>query len=424
MADEIETAFSEHFERTSAEPSGWEYAMRNEGSAWDREGDEVVNVIADAAEIDAAPAEDIRVVLYDRNYDRERAEMGDEGPFDAEACYVEKGPDDIQFQLEWSAFENGLKTEARFFSRSAEATLGVIFEGIAEHKTREGSPVVVEAGPERKIGSLFRARVFQSDDEKLKRALMRPDQEVGPPPPHAAAAGRMNARGISVFYGAKDAETALAEIRPPVGSRVIVGRFEIIHPIRLLDVEALRSVFIQGSIFDRSYIRKLERAKFLGSLSHRITSPVMPDDEPFEYLVTQAIADYLATEARLDGLIYRSVQVGHAAENVALFHHASVVEPLDLPKGTTLDAHLGYSTEDGDQVHYWVSEKIPAGPPPTSVADSHEAPHLALLLNAPIADLAPKYPPTLRLDLTSVAVHHVSAVKFSTTPFTVTRHRT
>ena len=32
---------------------------------------------------------------------------------------------------------------------------------------------------------------------------------------------------------------------------------------------------------------------FLRSLSGRITRPVMPDDEPFEYLATQAIADFL-----------------------------------------------------------------------------------------------------------------------------------
>ena len=34
----------------------------------------------------------------------------------------------------------------------------------------------------------------------------------------------------------------------------------------------------------------------------------MPDDEPFEYLVTQAIADYLAAEQAIDGIIYPSAQ--------------------------------------------------------------------------------------------------------------------
>jgi hypothetical protein len=38
----------------------------------------------------------------------------------------------------------------------------------------------------------------------------------------------MNAQGIAVFYGATDASVALAETRPPVGSKVLVGAFEII----------------------------------------------------------------------------------------------------------------------------------------------------------------------------------------------------
>jgi len=49
----------------------------------------------------------------------------------------------------------------------------------------------------------------------------------------------MNARGVSVFYGAIDPRVALAEVRPPVGSRVAVARFEIIRPLRLLDLNAL-----------------------------------------------------------------------------------------------------------------------------------------------------------------------------------------
>ena len=41
-----------------------------------------------------------------------------------------------------------------------------------------------------------------------------------------------------------------------------------------------------------------------------MTAPVMPDDEPLEYLVTQTIADYLATrtEPALDGILYPSAQ--------------------------------------------------------------------------------------------------------------------
>ena len=105
----------------------------------------------------------------------------------------------------------------------------------------------------------------------------------------------------------------------------MVGRFTLLRPLRLLDVEALKSVFIRGSIFDGAYIRKLEQAKFLGRLSDRITRPVMPSDEPSDYLVTQAIADYLASEVRLDGIVYPSAQAGGERKNVVLFNHAARV---------------------------------------------------------------------------------------------------
>ena len=41
----------------------------------------------------------------------------------------------------------------------------------------------------------------------------------------------------------------------------------------------------------------------------------MPDDEAFDYLATQAIADFLATEnePRLDGIIFQSAQSKEAA---------------------------------------------------------------------------------------------------------------
>jgi hypothetical protein len=74
---------------------------------------------------------------------------------------------------------------------------------------------------------------------------MRPDRHLGSPPSGAAAAGRMNARGISVFYGANDPRVALAEVRPPVGSRVAVARFEIIRPLRLLDLTALSDATVE-----------------------------------------------------------------------------------------------------------------------------------------------------------------------------------
>jgi hypothetical protein len=253
--------------------------------------------------------------------------------------------------------------------------------------------------------------------------LKRPDIEVGPPPALAATSGRMNAQGIAVFYGATDPLVALAEVRPPVGSTVAVGRFELIRPVRLLDVEALRSVNVKGSIFDRTFISRLERAKFLRWLSRRITMPVMPDDEPFDYLATQAIADFLATEMNpaLDGLLYPSVQGSQGKLNVVLFHNSARVQELDIPKGVEISAHLSHETEDGPEVDYWVFEEVPPAVP-SPPAEAHDLPFMSEPLQASHRDFDER-PPTLKLDVPSLTVHHVSGIKFHTEAHSVHRHR-
>jgi len=328
MADRIETVFEQHYQCTATEPSSMEYAMIKDGDYdWEREGEPVVYAIASAAEIDVAPAEDIRQVPEDRHSDFERDQMGEEGPFDEGSHYVEKEADDIELQEDWRYFEDSLKTEARFFNGPGEAILKKVFEGLADHKVHDGKSIIVEAGPATDMPALFRARTFQSMT-KLKEALKSPDKDIGSPPVGSALAGRMNARGISVFYGATNASVAIGEVRPPVGSRVVVGQFELLRKLRLLDVNALRSVYVEGSVFDAEYIGQLERARFLGRLSNHITMPVIPDDEPLDYLITQTIADYLAnkSDAEVDGIIYPSVQGNEDGVNVVLFHKAARVE--------------------------------------------------------------------------------------------------
>jgi hypothetical protein len=421
MADRIEGAFEQHYRRTSPDPNDFEYMlMKDPESSYDfeRHGEPVVWAIAGAAGIDEAPATDIQQILQERHSDWEMAQMGEECEFDSDSHYEEKDPNDIEMREEWRYFERSLKTETRFFNQHGQATLDAVFEGLADHETRDGRRVVVRAGPGREIASLYRARVFQSS-EPLEEALKRPDIGLGPPPFAVATAGRMNARGISVFYGALDPVVALAEIRPPVGSRVMVGKFNLLRPLRLLNVEALKAVFIKGSIFDGTYIRTLERAKFLGRLSSRITQPVMPSDEPSDYLVTQAIADYLASEVRLDGIVYPSAQAGGATENLVLFHRAARVQLMELPPGTDLGAHTYTNTEDGPEMDYWVWEDVPA---------DKQAPD-----DPPLRALKPEPPAsgttydqrevTLQLDLESVQVHHIEAVAFTTKAHMVRRHR-
>jgi hypothetical protein len=313
--------------------------------------------------------------------------------------------------MDWRSFENSLKTEARFFSRTAANHLTSIFDGIADLQTRDGGPLVLDAGPGTDFHTLYRARAFQSDD-KLEAALGRPDIHLGSPPTHLAAAGRMNARGISVFYGANNQKAAIAEVRPPVGSQIVVAQFEIIKKLRLLDLTTLTNIRVTGSLFDCGLAGRMEDAVFLRLLSGRMTRPAMPDDEPFEYLATQSIADFLATEASvpIDGIIFPSGQTAGDAFNVVLFHKAARVEAMNVPEGTEISASTGRWAEDGWQEDYEVLEKVP--PLRKMVDQNEQEPGDADWRDA-----------SLRIGAESIEVHRVKHVEFATDEFTVKRHR-
>ena len=199
LAERIETVFERHYTRTSTEPDAIQWMMMKDKDSdydWEREGEPVVWAIANAALIPEEAAKDIQCVLAEKfaSYD----DIGCETEFHAGSFYEEKGADAGRWQEDWMNFEQALKTEARFFSRSAAQHLTAVFEGIDQMQTRDGRTLVVDAGPNTRYPEIYRARVFQSESH-LEEALMRPDRHLGSPPSAAAVAGRMNARGISVF---------------------------------------------------------------------------------------------------------------------------------------------------------------------------------------------------------------------------------
>lgn len=121
----------------------------------------------------------------------------------------------------------------------------------------------------------------------------------------------MSPGGMPVFYGAFAADTAVAEIRPWVGSFVVVGEFRPRRPLRLLDLRRLGHVH-EGSLFDPDYDERVNRLRFLRQFHARIVRPVAPHAETWAYRTTQAVAAYVTTELGFDGILYASVQVGAA----------------------------------------------------------------------------------------------------------------
>ncbi len=422
LADAVESAFNDHMERTGTEPDESMRALYADPELkmdWFREGQETADAIEDMARIPTAAARDIQAILADRHEDIELARMGAETEFAAAACYKEKKTDAREWHWRWHTFEQTLKTQARFFNRAGADMLNRVFGDIDQLRTSPRHPAVVTAGPNHRISHLYRARVFQSD-AKLEEAICRPDLHLGAPPAQYANAGRMNAKGISVFYGATTGGVALAEVRPPVGSRVAVAKFQIIRPLSLLDLTALDHARDGGSLFDPTLKERLDRAAFLQSLGARMTRPVMPDDEAFDYLVTQAIADFLGTEnrPRLDGIIFTSAQV-KGGRNVVLFHAAASVGEIDLPAGTEISGTTRNLSDEGAP-GYWVWERLPE--PTPAQQDGFDPPFLSDQWAQQPTETGER-DPALQVDPDSVKVHHIESVQVRSTAFEVRRNR-
>lgn len=266
LAGRVEDAFTDHYTITAAYPESWQerlMADRESSYTWERDGLPVFEAIQDAAGLNEEPTADLLEILEEKHaFFQDKDNLGEESEFSSDAQYERRDPDDTGLHMGWHEFEQSLKTRARFFSSAGEELLARVFGGIDKIKSQTGRPLVLEAGPTTQLDHLYRARVFQSDGA-LKDAICRPDAHLGSPPPRTARAGRMNAQGISVFYGATREEVAIAEVRPPVGSRVAVAKFEIGRPLRLLDLTAANEAHEYGSIFDPSLKERLARAAFL-----------------------------------------------------------------------------------------------------------------------------------------------------------------
>lgn len=222
--------------RSSMEMNALEWmAFKDPESSYEfiPDGDPIVQAIEDAAQISSDAASDIQQFLADLHGSRSSDEIGELTPYSEELYYEQVTPDDHHWQERWREFERALKAEVRFFNPQAIKLLGEVFAAIDRLRTYRGRSLVKKAGPNTGLSHLYRARAFQSP-AKLQAAIGRPDRELGPPPSAFATSGRMNARGISVFYGATDPAAAVAEVRPPVGCHVAIGRFEIIRPLKLL----------------------------------------------------------------------------------------------------------------------------------------------------------------------------------------------
>ncbi|MFS7198685.1 RES domain-containing protein [Rahnella inusitata] len=314
IAEMMHSVFENHYERYMY---NYDYGIST--------GSTSQEIIAEELGVDEEVADDINLILCDENNEYDNEIYNDDYEY-RKREHTSGGLD-----YSWQKVKDSLKKEARFFNTSVMDFLDSLFSDIDKYITEEKtSPITLLPS----TSLLYRARTFENYGD-VESALQHPERNFGPPPSELARSGRMNASGISVFYGATSAHIAIAEVRPPVGSYVVVAPFSLLRPLRIFNVSALNSLkTTTGSIFDSKTHIAQERTAFLKTFSRKLTLPVFGKNQDNEYLTTQVIAEYLSvsTQYNLDGISFKSTQVeegkttGDDDYNVVLFNKSSSVE--------------------------------------------------------------------------------------------------
>lgn len=308
------------------------YDDEGQYEAYDTEptGEALRDLLTRISSIDNSPLDDVVGFLIEKWFEPDTMVH----QYGANPHFVENEKFDEPLSRAWEDMERSLKYQARFNNPTVLRMLEKIFGPILTDRIGGSEGVILSVGPGDPLSKLYRARPFATT-ELLEEAMKDPERNLGPPPPGIGRAGRMNAKGVPVFYGAVNPTVAIAEVRPPVGSYVVVAQFTIARKLRLLEVDKLVLIEETGSPFDPATYDRMTRKDFLKKLVRKLTRPVMPEHEDESYLITQAVADFIATHDNLniDGIVFSSMQVDPDARlqldarNVVLFNKSSDVGP-------------------------------------------------------------------------------------------------
>lgn len=127
-----------------------------------------------------------------------------------------------------------------------------------------------------------------------------------------ASEGRANPKGIPYLYLATNRDTAMAEVRPWIGSLISVGQFKTLRELHLVNCTEEKQNFIY---LEEPSTEKREESVW-AHIDQAFARPVSPSDEIADYVPTQIIAELFKAN-NFDGVAYRSsLGDGH---NVALF---------------------------------------------------------------------------------------------------------
>lgn len=133
-----------------------------------------------------------------------------------------------------------------------------------------------------------------------------------------AKEGRANSKGIPVLYVSNDRNTALAEVRPWLGSLISVAAMRATRKLMLVNFSSEVGGFV--FYFEEPEDEKKETAVWR-NIDYAFSKPVTHTEDEADYAPTQVISEFFNSKG-FDGIAYRS-SVGDGY-NIALFDVKSI----------------------------------------------------------------------------------------------------
>ena len=213
-------------------------------------------------------------------------------------------------------YANAVCTTSRYFW--TEDVLD--FVATVKHTMREREVELPEAfilyraqlGWERDIGT--REDGSTHGPEPYSEERMKPKENI-------ASAGRANAQGIPVLYLAGDVNTAIAEVRPWIGSPVSLSQFKTVRKLKTLDLtRGFENTFLPPFSAEKGFLpidAKTKEDAVWRDIDDAFSRPVSLDDNPTGYIPTQILSELFKREG-FEALVYRS-KLGEKGHNFVIF---------------------------------------------------------------------------------------------------------
>lgn len=208
----------------------------------------------------------------------------------------------------FSSFSFEVETNGRYIHNSSELKFLDALKS-----TWEKRKTILPSGTEVYRAQIDHIENWVKDDDGLienYEILPSEDQRLFPKKEYAIE-GRLNPKGILVFYSSMSKETAMSELRPWVNSKITVGKFRIKHDLEVLDL-----TLDPYHDIPKSNSNEWKEKVVWGDINYSFSKPIVNSDTSTEYIPTQILAEFFKKNG-FQAIIHKS-SLGHE-KNVVFF---------------------------------------------------------------------------------------------------------